>query len=165
MSLNCIGIDSSPKRVTQAQRNLVWLESQAGENLSYRVEVGDARSLEERLTTAKVDGIATEPILLPRLSSRPNREKAKELVNKASRVYSDALHSMAKVLRRGGRVVLTVPTLRASDGSEVSMRFEDTGDIGLREFQPGHARFGYPVKVAFESTRWLGRAIYVFERA
>ncbi len=161
-SLNCIGIDSNPKRVAQARQNLDWLESQSGRALSYRFEVGDARSLEERLT--KVDGIATEPILLPRFSSRPSRKKAKDLFNKASRVYSEALYSMAEVLRKGSRVALTVPTLKASDGSEVSMRLEDTSDVGLKEFQPGHARFEYPVKVAFESTRWLGRAIYVFER-
>src|SRR5438132_5065046 len=158
MSLNCIGIDSNPKRVEQARRNLAWLQSQSGgrgKALAYRLETGEARRLEDRLTT-KVDGIATEPILLPRLSSRPGREKAKDLVNKASRVYSEALRSMAGVLRRGGRVALIVPTVRASDGSEVSLRFGDTGSIGLQDFQPGHARFEYPVRVEFERTRWVG---------
>jgi len=79
-------------------------------------------------------------------------------------VYSDSLYPMANAVRRGGRIVIVVPTLKTTDGSEVLLRLEETESIGLKEFQPGHMRFEYPVRVAFESTRWLGRAVYVFER-
>ena len=105
----------------------------------------------------------TEPILLPRFHSTPSSQKAKRLVNKASRVYSESLYSMADAVRKGGRIVIVVPTLK-TDGSEVLLRLEETESIGLKEFQPGHVRFEYPVRAAFQSTRWLGRAVYAFER-
>jgi len=159
MSLNCIGIDSSPTRVTQAKRNLAWVEKQSGRSLAYDIKTGDARDFQGRF-----DGIVTEPILLPRFHSTPGSQKAKRLVNRASRVYSESLYPMADAVRKGGRVVIVVPTLRTTSGSEVLLRLEETESIGLKEFQPGHMRFEYPVRVAFESTRWLGRAVYVFER-
>ena len=161
MSLNCVGIDSNPTRVAQAKRNLAWVEkqSESGRTLAYDIRIGDARNFEGRF-----DGIVTEPILLPRFHSTPSSQKAKHLVNKASRVYSESLYPMAEAVRKGGRVVIVVPTLRTADGSEVLLRLEGTESIGLKEFQPGRLRFEYPVRVAFESTRWLGRAVYVFER-
>ncbi|TLY00959.1 MAG: hypothetical protein E6K95_07660 [Thaumarchaeota archaeon] len=159
MSLNCVGIDSNPARVAQAKRNLAWVEKQSGRTLAYHVETGDARDFQGRF-----DGIVTEPILLPRFHSTPSSQKAKQLVNKPSRVYSESLYSMAEAVRKGGRIVIVVPTLKTADGSEVLLRLEETESIGLKEFQPGHVRFEYPVRVAFESTRWLGRAVYVFER-
>ena len=159
MSLNCIGIDSNPTRVAQAKRNLAWVEKQSGRSLAYEIKTGDARDFQ-----GKFDGIVTEPILLPRFHSTPGSQKAKRLVNRASRVYSESLYPMADAVRKGGRIVIVVPTLRTTDGSEVLLRLEETETIGLKEFQPGHMRFEYPVRVAFESTRWLGRAVYVFER-
>jgi len=159
MSLNCVGIDSNPVRVAQAKRNLTWVEKQAGRTLAYDIKIGDARDFQGRF-----DGIVTEPILLPRFHSTPGSQKAKQLVNRASRVYSESLYPMADAVRKGGRIVIVVPTLRTTDGSEVLLRLEETESIGLKEFQPGHVRFEYPVRVAFESTRWLGRAVYVFER-
>jgi len=159
MSLNCTGIDSNPTRVAQAKRNLAWMEKQSGRTLAYDIRTGDARDFQGRF-----DGIVTEPILLPRFHSTPSSQKAKQLVNRASRVYSESLYPMTDAVRKGGRIVIVVPTLRTTDGSEVLLRLEETESIGLKEFQPGHARFEYPVRVAFESTRWLGRAVYVFER-
>ena len=159
MSLNCVGIDSNPVRVAQAKRNLAWVEKQSGKTLAYDIRTGDARDFQGRF-----DGIVTEPILLPRFHSTPSSQKAKHLVNKASRVYSESLYSMAEAVRKGCRIVIVVPTLKTADGSEVLLRLEETESIGLKEFQPGHVRFEYPVRVAFGSTRWLGRAVYVFER-
>jgi len=158
MSLNCTGIDSNPIRVAQAKRNLAWVEKQSGRTLAHDLRTGDARDFEGRF-----DGIVTEPILLPRFHSTPSSQKAKRLVNKASRVYSESLYSMADAVRKGGRIVIVVPTLK-TDGSEVLLRLEETESIGLKEFQPGHVRFEYPVRAAFQSTRWLGRAVYAFER-
>jgi len=162
MSLNSVGLDSNPIRVSQARQNLAWLEKESRRQLLYRIEVGDARDLGR--TVHQVDGIVTEPILLPRLNHKPSPEKAKELVERASRVYAEALLSMAKVLREGGRAVIVVPAVKSTDGSEVWLGLQVNERIGLREFQPGHARFEYPLRVGFESTRWVGRGVYVFER-
>ena len=161
LSLNCIGLDASRARVAQAKRNLAWLEKQSAKALSYHIETGDARNLEG---IPRVDGIVTEPILLPRFNSTPSPRKAKELVRNAGRIYSESLYSMAKVARKGGRVVIVVPTVKTTDGSEILLRLEGVDRIGFKEFQPGQTRFVYPLRVSFESTRWVGRCVYVFER-
>ncbi len=161
LSMNCIGLDANPTRVAQARRNLAWLEKQSAKALSHRIETGDARNLE---ATSRVDGIVTEPILLPKFSSTPSPQRAKKLVQNASRIYSESLYSMAKVVRKAGRIVIVVPAVKTTDGSEVLLRLEGMDQIGFREFQPGQTRFVYPLRVGFESTRWVGRGVYVFER-
>ncbi len=161
LSLNCIGLDASHTRVAQARRNLAWLEKQSAKALSHRIETGDARNLEG---ISRVDGIVTEPILLPKFNSTPSPQRAKKLVQNASRIYSESLYSMAKVVRKAGRIVIVVPTVKTTDGSEVLLRLEGMDQIGFREFQPGRTRFVYPLRVGFESTRWVGRGVYVFER-
>jgi hypothetical protein len=48
------------------------------------------------------------------------------------------------------------------DGDEVTLALEGRR-LGLRLYQPGPVGFEYPVRLSFESTRWIRRAVYVFE--
>ena len=106
----------------------------------------------------------TEPILLPKIDAAPTLDKAKKLIRNSSRLYSEALYSMAAVVRKGGRVVIVAPSLRTDEGRDVSVLLEDVGAAGLAEFQPIQAPFQYPVRMAHENTRWVRRLVYVFER-
>jgi len=58
--------------------------------------------------------------------------------------------------------VVVVPVILTMDGEEVSMTLEGR-QLGLKLFQPGPVSFRYPVRLSFESTRWVKRAVYVFE--
>jgi len=166
---DCIGIDRNHGTVERAKKNLGWLlGTTRGDNRpsqSYSVTVGDATNLRNSLGDKVADAIVSEPILIPKLSSPPSLEKAQRLVKHAAKIYSEALYEMAGALRRGGRMVLVVPFIRTAEGKEVSLTFEDIAEAGLKLFQPHGARaYDYPMKLSHQSTRWVRRGLYAFER-
>ena len=69
---------------------------------------------------------------------------------------------MADSIRPGGRIVVVVPVVQTMEGEEVALSL-DGRRLGLRFHQPGPVGFEYPVRLSFESTRWVKRAVYVFE--
>jgi tRNA G10 N-methylase Trm11 len=174
---DCIGIDRNHGRVEQTKKNLAWALSRGQRGgsgapssvsrttPSYSVIAGDATRLRRALGDQMVDAVVSEPILMPRFTSAPTLEKARRLVKHASITYSESLHEMATVLRRGGRMVLVAPSVDTIDGREVALTLESLEDIGLRPLQPpGPARYQYPLKVSHQSTRWIRRTVYALER-
>ena len=160
-SMRCLGLDTKTNRVRDARENLGWLIGSVKDK-GYDIRVGDARELPRMLRGSKVDAIVSEPLLLPTIDARPKTRTAADLMGQAGEVYADALASMAHVLRPGGRIVLVVPIIQTMEGEEVSLTLEGRA-LGLRLFQPGPIGFQYPVRLSFESTRWIKRAVYVFE--
>ena len=160
-SLRCVGIDFRKRMVQEARTNLRWT-SEDSRGGSFRLQVGDARDLERALKGKRVNGVATEPILLPKMEGRPNFDSVKEMIDNAGEVYAEALASIANVVRPGGRIVVVVPVVQATDQSEISVGL-DGRELGLSLFQPGPITFEYPVRLSFESTRWIRRAVYVFK--
>ncbi len=158
-SLYCVGFDSSAARVHEAIQNLKWLGAPGGR---YDVRKGDARDLNRFLRGRKVDAVVTEPVLLPTFEARPRTTTAQDLVGRAGEIYSKALDSMADSLRPGGRIVVVVPVVQTIEGEEVILSL-DGRKLNLRFYQPGPVGFEYPVRLSFESTRWVKRAVYVFE--
>jgi RMKL-like, methyltransferase domain len=158
----CLGLDSSASRVQDTRENLKSVTGDWG--WGYDIRKGDARELYRILRGTKVDGIVTEPLLLPPLRARPKRETANFMVNSAAEIYSDALSSMSESVQSGGRIVIVTPVVMTMDGDEVSMRLEGR-KLGLKLHQPGPIGFEYPIRLSFESTRWVRRAVYVFEKS
>lgn len=167
--VDCIGIDRNHGSVERTKENLLWLLSNTKRDgraaPSYSVMTGDATNLRRSLGDRTVDAIVSEPILIPKLSSPPTLDKARRLIKHASIIYSEALHEMSGVLRRGGRMVLVTPSLRTLDGKDVTLTFEDIREVGLRYFQPDRTTsYEYPLRVSHQSTRWVRRMVYVLER-
>ena len=160
-SFRCLGVDSRASRVQETRENLKW--STGGvEDRGYDIRKGDARDLHRMLRGTKVDGIVTEPLLLPRLDARPKTATAQAMIEESARVYNDALASMAECIHPDGRIVVVVPVVQTMDGDEVTLTLEGRR-LGLRLYQPGPVGFEYPVRLSFESTRWIRRAVYIFE--
>ena len=160
-SIRCLGLDSSASRVKEARENLRWSTGGMADP-RFDVRKGDARDLKRMLRGSKVDAIVTEPFLLPRLEARPKTSTARAMVEQSAVVYNDALESMAESTVRGGRIIVVVPVVQTMDGDEVTLAL-DGRRVGLRHYQPGPVGFDYPVRLSFESTRWVKRAVYVFE--
>jgi len=160
-SLRCLGLDSSASRVQQARENLRWSAGGVSDR-GYDVRKGDARETSRLLRGTRVDAIVTEPLLLPRLDARPKTSTAQAMIEESARVYNDALASMAESIYSEGRIVVVVPVVQTMDGDEVALTL-DGRRLGLRLYQPGPVGFEYPVRLSFESTRWVKRAVYVFE--
>jgi tRNA G10 N-methylase Trm11 len=160
-SLRCLGLDSNERRVRDARQNIKWA-AEGVDDGTYDIRKGDARAISRMLRGTKVDAIVTEPVLLPRLNARPRTTTATELIKQAGEVYSAALASMADSIRPGGRIVIVVPVIQTMDGDEVALTL-DGRKLGLNLYQPGPVGFQYPVRLSFESTRWVRRGVYVFE--
>ncbi len=160
-SLRCLGLDSSASRVQEARENLHWYVGGVTDR-GYDIRKGDARELSRMLRGTKVDAVVTEPLLLPRLDARPKTSTAQAMIESSASVYNDALASMAESVHPEGRIVVVVPVIQTMDGDEVTMTL-DGRRLGLRFYQPGPVGFEYPVRLSFESTRWVRRAVYVFE--
>ena len=160
-SLRCLGLDSRAARVQQARENLRWSTGGVGER-GYDIRKGDAREMSRSLRGTRVDAIVTEPLLLPKLDARPRTSTARVMIEEAARVYNDALAEMAESIDPDGRIVVVVPVVQTMDGDEVTLTL-DGRRLGLRYHQPGPVGFDYPVRLSFESTRWVKRAVYVFE--
>jgi tRNA G10 N-methylase Trm11 len=159
--LRCLGLDSRASRVQEARENLQW--SLGGVSTKgYDIRKGDARELRRILRGTKVDAVVTEPLLLPRLDARPKTSTASAMIEESATVYNDALASMADSIHPEGRIVVVVPAIQTMDGDEVTLTL-DGRKLGLRLYQPGPVGFEYPVRLSFESTRWVRRAVYVFE--
>jgi len=160
-SLRCLGLDSRASRVQEARENIRWSIGGVTDR-GYDVRKGDARELPRMLRGSKVDAIVTEPLLLPRLDARPKTSTARAMVEESALVYNDALASMADCIHSEGRIVVVVPVIQTMDGDEVTLTLEGR-KLGLKAYQPGPVGFDYPVRLSFESTRWVKRAVYVFE--
>jgi tRNA G10 N-methylase Trm11 len=159
-SLDCVGLDTNQGRLRDAKKNLDWVR-RSGAKGRFELELGDARRIQDTLRV-EAGGIVTEPLLLPRLDYRPSTAAAGEMVERAGDIYASALASMSSILRPGGRIVIVVPVIMTTQDEEVTLTL-DGGRLGLREYQPGPIRFQYPIRLSFESTRWIRRAVYVFE--
>ena len=160
-SLRCLGLDSRASRVLEARENLRWAIGGVTDR-GFDIRKGDARELPRILRGTKVDAIVTEPLLLPSLTARPKTSTAEALIRESAEVYNDALASMADSIQPHGRIVVVVPVIETMDGDEVTLTL-DGRRLGLRSYQPGPVGFEYPVRLSFESTRWVKRAVYVFE--
>ena len=160
-SLRCLGLDSRASRVQDARENIRWSVGGIADQ-GYDIRKGDARELPRMLRGTKVDAIVTEPLLLPRLDARPKTATAQAMIEQSAEVYNDALASMAESIHPEGRIVVVVPVIQTMDGDEVTLTLEGRR-LGLRLYQPGPSGFEYPVRLSFESTRWVRRAVYVFE--
>jgi len=160
-SLRCLGIDSRASRVQEARENVRWSVGGLSDR-GYDIRKGDARELSRMLRGTKVDGIVTEPLLLPRLDARPKTSTAQAMIGESAEVYNDALASMADSIHSEGRIVVVVPVIQTMEGDEVTLTLEGRR-LGLKLYQPGPVGFEYPVRLSFESTRWVRRAVYVFE--
>ncbi|MDA4126436.1 MAG: DNA methyltransferase [Thaumarchaeota archaeon] len=160
-SLRCLGLDSRASRVQETREYLRWSGGGVSDK-GYDIRKGDARELSRMLRGTKVDAVVTEPLLLPRLDARPKTSTARAMIEESASVYNDALASMAESIHSECRIVVVVPVIQTMDGDEVSITL-DGRRVGLRLYQPGPVGFEYPIRLSFESTRWVRRGVYVFE--
>ena len=160
-SLRCLGLDSRAARVQQTRENLRWSGGGPGGG-GYDIRKGDAREMSRLLRGTRVDAVVSEPLLLPKLDARPKTSTAQAMVEEAAGVYNDALAEMAESVDPDGRIVVVVPVVQTMEGDEVTLTLEGR-PLGLRYHQPGPVGFDYPVRLSFECTRWVKRAVYVFE--
>lgn len=162
------GLDIDGRRVADTVANLRWLGGQGHRGAfdgARWIRRGDARELRRYFPTGSVDGIVTEPILLPTYRARPSEAGAQAAIEAAGQIYGAALAEMAQVLKRRGRVVLVVPVLQTHGRSLTLDVQEATSAAGLRFYQPRElSGIRYPLLEVPRPNQIVVRGVHVLER-
>jgi tRNA G10 N-methylase Trm11 len=163
-----VGIDNDPRMVKASLLNLKWLtKTYQGVSSTYKVLVGDARDMSKIIPKDFIDGIATEPILLPTFKETPTPKEAERLIKEVEGVYKSFFDSASVILRPGGRLAIVVPFLKTTKvGVEVSFaitRFCEKLGLKILDFPKNYAKF--PLFPITTKDKFFRRAVYVFERS
>ena len=162
--VNVIGVDADPTRVEGARRNLRWLLQQYEiKDVKVEVHLGYAERLHKILRGKVVDGVATEPILLPPLKHPPLDQEAERMLERSSETYYNSLPSISKHLKPEGRVAIVTPSIKT--GSRHILSFDLTKEaakVGLRLYHL-HSVEKFPILVE-DPTQRVMRGVYLFKK-
>ncbi|MEE8187018.1 MAG: DNA methyltransferase [Nitrososphaerales archaeon] len=135
LGMNVSGVDSNLERINGTKENLYWLANMkrlSSESFGRRIKKGDARKL-AGINEESIDGIATEPILIPRLTKYPDQRSGHEMIEKSRKIYLDSLVAMQRVLRQKGTISIVTPYLRIAGQQTITFNFRNlVGEAGLR---------------------------------
>ncbi len=138
-----IGIDINPWCVKASYTNLAWLKDEYKiEDGRYTVLLGDSRRLTDKVDVDSVDCIATEPDLGPALRHLPTESYARGIAGKLKPLYGSFLEGAYRVLKGGGKLVITSPYIRTRSGTFVTLSIEEEAErIGFSSSCPIERRF------------------------
>ena len=119
LGLNVMGTDKRKECVDGTRKNLQWINKNQ-KKINNNIMVNDAEKL-VNFQKRVIDGIVTEPILLPNLKRHPNEIKTRELLKITQKIYVKAMISMNRVLRENGRLVIVTPRVKTNQGKFISL--------------------------------------------
>ena len=116
-NINVIGSDVDAGIIENCKRNLAWLNKTYQIHANAKIFTSNAIDLPKTLKE-KVDGIASEPFLIPLITYTPKKKEARKMMNKAKYIYIMTLNELKKVLKDGGRIALSLPVMKSREGKE-----------------------------------------------
>lgn len=162
--LNVIGVDIEFDKVEGARKNLNWLLNKYDIKDS-KVELfrGYAENLNKVLGRRVVDGVATEPILLPPLKHLPTDQEAERMLEQSSKIYYKSLPSISRHLKTGGRLAMVLPCVRSRSRRILSFDISrEASKVGLTPCTLKSVK-KYPILIEDPSQRVM-RGVYLFEK-
>lgn len=165
IGLNAVGIEISPAESSRCRENLNWLRErfQVSSKISARVIRGDSTKI-RKADLPKVDAIATEPILLPKLEKNPTTSMADHMISSTSQRYSQALEAFSGILNADGVVSIVAPDIIDDRGRRHEF---DLFEIGRRfGFKQVHSRgpgIENPCSVPTAKRKMIQRRIYLMK--
>jgi tRNA G10 N-methylase Trm11 len=168
LGIHITGCDIRGDRVEGAAENLKWLTETYHlkiRDVEKHVFKADAKNLSQ-IIKRPIDGIATEPILLPPLRSYPSETTATKMLQEAAETYEETIPEIAAVLRRRGKLVLVAPYIQTNRGSQVSFNLEDVfREAGLKPHTFTHLpSLSTPVMAPPARDQKIRRGVYVLEK-
>jgi len=162
--VNVIGVDADARRVEGARRNLEWLVEQYKiEEVKVEIFVGYAERLHKILKGRVIDGVATEPILLPPLKQPPPDQEAEKMLERASKTYYNSLPSISKHLKPEGRAVIVIPCVKTRSHRILSFDLaREASKLGLKVCRLTSVE-KFPILVE-DPTQMVMRGVYLFKK-
>ncbi len=152
MGLSTVGVD---KDISNAQTNLKWLGDKFEKK--WKLIKGDSTKLSSLVES--VEAVATEPYMGPYWKTIPTIEEAEEVIKKLTKLYSEFLSELRKVLK--GKVAIIFPRFRSTKGRVAMDMDAIIKQAGFKIYQPIK---GVSIPVPYyEPDSKLERFIYILE--
>tara|TARA_B100000315_G_C14592111_1_gene596490 strand:- start:2555 stop:3784 length:1230 start_codon:yes stop_codon:yes gene_type:complete len=166
LNLHVLGLDVVPSRVSAARKNLKWVSSKyklQNKIIYNNIKAGNAENISEYFQKESIDGIASEPILVPTLKHFPSIKEAENILKSAEKVYTNSLPEMEKVLKHNGKIALVVPCIKTIKDKILTFDIiESAIDLGLKINQP--TKLNEHHLLVNDKSQKVMRSIYVFEK-
>lgn len=166
LGYNAVGVEISAGEAARCRENLNWLSKrfQISPKLSYKVIRGDVMEI-DRSVLPRVNAIATEPILIPKLKDNQTAERSDEILKGAAKKYRDAFTAFWDMLGHNGIVSIVVPDLIDDRGKPHSMDLTnltlESGFVAVRLNVPGLEN---PCLVPTAKRKIIRRNVYLMKR-
>lgn len=163
MGLEAYGSDIDEEAVKSCEQNMGWLEGNY--KISKRPEVRRADVRDLPWPQGHFDAVVTEPVLGPTLKHYPKVRQAEAIIRKLEPLYRDSIKEMARVIKPGGRLVMTSPMFRVHS-SAYSLGVKAKAEAcGLEEIDPLEGRIAHEFPLAdFEPRHRTLREVHVFQK-
>lgn len=160
---NAIGMDLSEANIHKTRTNLGWLfrEYQLSPKLGFSLKRGDSIKGHERL--GSTDGIATEPILMPKFEKNPSTEVASKLIRSVRQTYEMWFLAMRN-LPRTSKIAITSPALIDDAGRIHTFEMQEIcKKAGFAMYRPDTEHFvpEYPFRVPTSKKKIVQRDLHV----
>jgi tRNA G10 N-methylase Trm11 len=144
--VSATGVDIDPVRVEGAKRNLEWV-SHTKRNIAFSVLNYDARRIHEKFPHESFDCVVTEPPFGPPLKSLPSLLLVQKIVHSLTALYRSFFLSVSRVLKEGGKVVMTLPSWRLRDGGFLDLPIKQLINATNLMFDESLSDYGvlYPI--------------------
>jgi tRNA G10 N-methylase Trm11 len=162
---NLTGTDNSDKAVRDSLNNLEWLERKAevrspkAEAIRKKVEVFklDVKDLSLKFKANSIDAIVTEPFLGPPVRGNESQAQVEKTIAMLESLYLSAFVQFAKVLVKGGKVVMVFPIYNMRNTQtklDILSQIEKLGFIKLNKEE----------LVYYRETQFVRRSIMIFQK-
>tara|TARA_B100001971_G_scaffold78247_1_gene72107 strand:- start:249 stop:1454 length:1206 start_codon:yes stop_codon:yes gene_type:complete len=168
LGLQVFGSDIDRKRVSETISNLKWLSDTYNleiENISDRIFTADATQLSKYMNE-EMDGIATEPVLLPPLKRFPSEDEAEDMLHTVRKTYETFLPEVANALKKGGKLVLVTPYIRTNRHTERSFNLKEVFKNSrlIPYLHHNGPQFEYPLRSSSDKNQKVLRGIHILEK-
>ncbi len=135
--IKVIGTDIDGKTIGLAKENLAWLASEYRLNPENVLDMicTDAGYIERHLKQDSVDAIITESTLGPAMSRVPSEHIAKRNLKKVDQILTKSLKSLKLVLRKKGKIVITLPYYRLQNKRLFLPILDNIEDFGYTQVE------------------------------
>jgi len=152
-----IASDFSKEMIDKTQKNLTWLKTQYAIKGEDKCFISDATHISDRLLKESIDAIVTEPFMGQNFEIMPSIGLVKRTISGLERLYRGSLKDWYKVLKRGGFIIITIPSFNIRGGALLCKKTIDNCE------NLGYTRLSGPFLYA-RPQAIVARNIYVLKR-
>jgi tRNA G10 N-methylase Trm11 len=141
-----VGSDANGEQIEKCKKNLEWLSKEY--ELTYpdcKVFQASFNEAIKKLKPDSIDAVVTESTLGPVYKKAPSNQEIKDNYATLNKLYTRFLQNIRPILKKSGRIVVTLPAYQLKPKEYVFGEFIDSFEnLGYSRVCPLHKRFESP---------------------